>query len=404
MRSTGEHAVSSGEPRSSSGARWRRWSRTVWALWPQWPLAAALVLSGALNILGGLRYHLTALNTVSTLNGVGQALSALGSTTQIILGITLVVVGIGLVWRLHTAWAFGVLLLIVTVGVNAVRHQWGPSLLVPGVMLLAMLALRSHFTRRTVLANYVISTVSILAILAYGSIGSYLLGSGFRPRITDLESGLYFTVVSLSTVGYGDIVPVSGEARMFVVSLLVAGLSIFATAIASSLGPVISGELARIFTPKGRTMKPHDHVILVGEGPIAYNTARELTERGIPFVQVVAAGAEPPMPDKPVVTGESSEDKVLMEAGIDTARMVIAARNDDGDNAFIALAAKDLNESVRVLAVASSARSIRRLKLARADLVFAPVVVGSRLLADLIEGGAIPAEFHDLLEGQGPAA
>ena len=59
---------------------------------------------------------------------------------------------------------------------------------------------------------------------------------------------------------------------------------------------------------------------------------------------------------------------------------------------------------MRVLAVASSARSIRRLKLARADLVFAPVVVGSRLLADLIEGGAIPDEFHDLLEGQGPAA
>ncbi|MGA7802684.1 MAG: NAD-binding protein [Gammaproteobacteria bacterium] len=388
------------ELRPPSRRRWRQLSHTVWALWPQWPLAAALVLSGALNIMGGLRYHLTALNTVATFNGVGQALSALGSTTQVILGITLVVVGIGLVWRLHTAWAFGVLLLIVTVGVNAVRHQWGPSLLVPGVLLLAMLALRNHFTHRTVLANYLISTVSILAILAYGSVGAYLLGSGFRPRITDLQSGLYFTIVSLSTVGYGDIVPVSGEARMFVVSLLVAGLSIFATAIASSLGPVISGELARIFTPKGRTMKPHDHVILVGEGPIACNTARELTERGVPFVQVVAAGAVPPMPDKAAVTGDSSEDAVLLEAGIDKARMVIAARDDDGDNAFIALAAKDLNAAVRVLAVAGSARSIRRLKLARADLVFAPVVVGSRLLADLIEGGAIPDEFHDLLEGQ----
>ena len=184
---------------------------------------------------------------------------------------------------------------------------------------------------------------------------------------------------------------------MFVISLLVVGLSIFATVIASSLGPVISGEFTRIFTPKERTMKPHDHVILVGVGPIAYNTARELAERGIAFVQVVAPGAEPPLEGKPVVRGDPSEDPVLKEAGIDQARMVIAAYENDGDNAFIALAAKDLNPEVQVLAVANSARSIRRLKLARADLVFAPVVVGSRLLADLIEGGAVPSEFHDLL-------
>ena len=376
---------------------WRRLRSAILALWPQWPLAAALVLSGALNIVIGLRYHLQALSRVESLKGVGQALSALGNTSQVILGVTLVVVGIGLIWRLHVAWAFGVLLLIVTVVVNVARHQWGASLLVPGVILLAMFALRGYFVRRTMLANYLISIVSILAVLAYGGIGSYLLGDGFHPKISDLHTGLYFTIVSLSTVGYGDIVPVSPEARMFVISLLVVGLSIFATVIASSLGPVISGEFTRIFTPKERTMKPHDHVILVGVGPIAYNTARELAERGIAFVQVVAPGAEPPLEGKPVVRGDPSEDPVLKEAGIDQARMVIAAYENDGDNAFIALAAKDLNPEVQVLAVANSARSIRRLKLARADLVFAPVVVGSRLLADLIEGGAVPSEFHDLL-------
>jgi voltage-gated potassium channel len=79
--------------------------------------------------------------------------------------------------------------------------------------------------------------------------------------------------------------------------------------------------------------------------------------------------------------------------------MVIAAREDDGENAFIALVSKDLNPSVRLLAVASSALSIRRLKLARADLVFSPAAVGSRLLADLVEGNEISPAFQDLLEG-----
>ena len=87
------------------------------------------------------------------------------------------------------------------------------------------------------------------------------------------------------------------------------------------------------------------------------------------------------------------------EAGIDRARMVIAAREDDGENAFIALVAKDLNPKVRLLAVASSALAIRRLKLARADLVFSPAAVGSRLLADLVEGNEISPAFRDLLQG-----
>jgi voltage-gated potassium channel len=76
-----------------------------------------------------------------------------------------------------------------------------------------------------------------------------------------------------------------------------------------------------------------------------------------------------------------------------------AALDDDSENA-ISLIAKDLNPEVRVLAVASSAKSIRRLQLAGAEIVFAPAAVGSRLLANLVEGQEIPEEFRDLLEGR----
>lgn len=140
-----------------------------------------------------------------------------------------------------------------------------------------------------------------------------------------------------------------------------------------------------------------DHVILVGRGTLARNTARELQRRGIAFVQLVATGEDPPIADAPSVSGDVSEDAVLNKAGIDRARLLIAAEDDDGENAFISLAAKDLNPEIRVLAVASSRRSIRRLKLARADVVFAPTEVGSRLLANLVEGESLPPEFMDLL-------
>ena len=100
------------------------------------------------------------------------------------------------------------------------------------------------------------------------------------------------------------------------------------------------------------------------------------------------------------VRGNPGDDQVLKDAGIDSATLVIAAREDDGENAFISLVAKDLNPNVRVLAVASARGSIRRLKLAGAEIVFAPSVVGGRMLANIVEGKEIPQEFKDLLEGK----
>ena len=246
------------------------------------------------------------------------------------------------------------------------------------------------------------SLSGILAVLAYGVFGTYLLRNDFQPPIQtgDWTTAFYYTIITLSTVGYGDIVPRTPEARWFAMSLLVIGLGVFASAIASALGPKISGELQRMFNPKEKTMEPKNHVILVGEGSIARNTAKELKQRGVAFVQIVAAKTELACEaEHQVIEGDATDDDVLQQVGIQHARMVIAAREDDGENAFIALVAKDLNPNVKLLAVASSALSIRRLKLARADLVFSPAAVGSRLLADLVEGNQISPAFQDLLEG-----
>jgi voltage-gated potassium channel len=146
-------------------------------------------------------------------------------------------------------------------------------------------------------------------------------------------------------------------------------------------------------------MEPKDHIILIGKGSIAMNTAGELKARGVRFVQIVPTKIEASTPDHQIIEGDATNQEVLIEAGIKDARMVIAAREDDSENAFIVLAIKEMNPKVPVLAVASSAISLRRLKLAHADMVFSPAAVGSRILADLVQGNQILPEFHDLLEG-----
>ncbi len=379
-------------------ARLRKWLR---ASWPQGPLAIALALVGVLNIVDGLRLPLTVLQRIRALNGLGESLSALGGSAQVILGVMLLLAGVGLLWRLVSAWTFSFLLLVITVGVNVAQSHWGGSLALQGVLLGGLLWAKPYFTRRTVLAPLVFSLSSIFAVLAYGVFGSYLLGKGFQPEIHDFDTATYFAITALSTVGFGDIVPVSPEARWFVVSLLVIGLGVFASAVASALGPKISGELSRLLNPKEKIMESKDHVILVGDGAIARNTADELKQRGVAFVQIVAAknATDTSGAGHQIIEGDATSEAVLRQAGIKNARMVIAAREDDGENAFISLGAKDLNPNVRVTAVASSPFSIRRLKLARADLVFSPAAVGSRLLADLVEGNQISAAFQDLLEG-----
>jgi voltage-gated potassium channel len=385
-------------PESSTRRRGFPGQKRLVALWPHMPLAVVLGLVGFLNIMAGLRLPMTVFQRVSEINNLTGSLSALGGTAQIILGLMLALTGIGLLWRLVSAWTLSVSLLVITVAVNIAQENWGVSLALQAVLLVSLLWAKRYFTRRTILASVLFSASGILAVLAYGTIGSYLLRNDFKPVIQNWTDAFYYTIVTLSTVGYGDIVPATPAARWFAMSLLVIGLGVFASAIASALGPKISGELNRLFNPREKTMEAKNHVILVGEGPIARNTAEELKQRGVNFIQIVAAKSEVET-SAHIIEGDATNDVVLRQACIQHARMIIAAREDDGENAFIALGAKDLNPDVRVLAVASSALSIRRLKLARADLVFSPAAVGSRLMADLVEGNEILPAFRDLLEG-----
>ena len=146
-------------------------------------------------------------------------------------------------------------------------------------------------------------------------------------------------------------------------------------------------------------MKLEKHIILAGEGTIASNTAAELKKRKLSFVRIINQSENALIPGEGNIIGDPMDEAIQLKAGVRKAVMVIAAADNDGDNAFITLLAKDLNPEVRVLAVANAINAIRRLKLARADLVFAPAAVGSRLLADLAQGDRIPDEFRDLLEG-----
>jgi voltage-gated potassium channel len=232
------------------GARFLPSRKDLVAWLPRVPLALALVSIGIINVLGGLKLPLAKLRSVTALNSLEGSWLAVGGTAEVILGVMLVVAGIGLVLRLSFAWTLAVLVLVITLALDCVQAKLGSGLVLQVIMLGALVATRRHFTRRTAMASVVFSLTNILAILAYGIIGSFLLGKGFNPEIHDLTTACYFAVTSLSTVGFGDIVPVTTESRLFVVSLLVVGLSVFASTIASVLGPPFLDNWIGCSTPR----------------------------------------------------------------------------------------------------------------------------------------------------------
>jgi voltage-gated potassium channel len=88
--------------------------------------------------------------------------------------------------------------------------------------------------------------LSIGSLLIYAVFGVLYLGAEFSPPVHDLSSALYFSIVSMATVGYGDIVPRTVTARFFTTSIILLGIAVFATSISAVIGPVIGGSLKRL--------------------------------------------------------------------------------------------------------------------------------------------------------------
>ncbi len=145
-------------------------------------------------------------------------------------------------------------------------------------------------------------------------------------------------------------------------------------------------------------MKRVNHFIIIGTGALAYNTARELLARGESVV--VISDKEIEFGDAEVMLGDPTELETLRKAGAETARAILALSPDDSENAFVILAARELNVDARKVAAVSSRKNLERMRRVQPDMVFAPNVFGGEILAmaltqEKIDGDALVARMLD---------
>lgn len=313
-----------------------------------------------------------------------------------VIGGGLLILSIGLALRSRLAWALTTFLICTALIVGYfANYQWPATL--PAYLLVVSVSLivtwRS-FTLASLAATTLFSISLIAMLFSYATYGSLYLGGDFKPEITDVITALYYSTVTMSTVGYGDIIPQTTEAKLFAMSLIVFGVAVFATSLTALVTPLLSKSMDHIVNRKGNRMKREDHFVVLGNSTLANNTYNELLERGQPVTRILRQAPEDEISkDDDIVIGDSGNLETLRAAGCEKANAVLAMFEDDAENAFAILAVRELKSTGRTVAAVNNLENLGRIKLVKPDVVIAPQILGGELAAMLACGEEVTPDF-----------
>ncbi|WP_417309179.1 NAD-binding protein [Devosia sp.] len=353
-------------------------------------LIAAGVLAMGLIQLGSLWNDLRVNDlSIATLRNLPDLLISglLSGAHRTVSGVFLVIMSIGLALRSRLAFVVVTLLMVINIGLWLAASMTDIGLgLLQLVLLAALFVFRAQFTHTSVAAASIFSVGSLVLVTAYGVLGSLMMGTQFSQPISDLGTAFYFAIVTMSTVGYGDIYPTTPNARLYVISLIILGLTVFATAVSTVLLPFLQNRVHNFLVGKERTMKMSGHYIIASRSNLALNTYRELHDRGKSVVFILETKSED-MPDgADVVVGNPTDIDTLKGASGATAEAIMALGEDDATNAFVVLAAKELGGTAKTVVAVNNTRNMEKVRRVQPDIVFAPTILGGELLAMALTG------------------
>jgi voltage-gated potassium channel len=251
------------------------------------------------------------------------------------------------------------------------------------------------------LSKIYIPLALLLLIVCIGIVGFILIeGYGFLDAF-------YMTVITVATVGFQEVHPLSEGGRLFTAFLIITSFGTFAYAVTSISKYVVDGEFNLFF--KNRKVsaaidKLDNHVIICGFGRNGKQAAHILKKHNTRFVVIekhkdIVASITHRYSDL-VLEGDATFDEVLLKAGVERAKALITTLPVDADNLFIVLSAKTINPKVTVISRASEDNSDKKLKIAGADNVIMPDKLGGAHMASLVMKPDV-IEFIDYITGQG---
>lgn len=242
----------------------------------------------------------------------------------------------------------------------------------------------------------------LLVLIIAGSTVSFVLIEGWSWL-----DAFYQTIITVSTVGYGEVHPLTDNGKLYTAFLIITSFGTFAYAVSVITSYIVTGDYKKYFKDY-KTMKAiaklKNHVIVCGYGRVGEKTIETLRAHEESFI-VLETNQQ--VTDKfreeggiTYIQGNATDDDVLINAGIRNAKALITALPSDSDNLFVVLSAKELNPNLKVIARASKPSTKKKLKSAGADHVILPESHGGSHMAQLVSAPDV-VEFLDQISTQG---
>ncbi len=240
----------------------------------------------------------------------------------------------------------------------------------------------------------------ILGVVVVGSVG-FVLIEGYS-----WVEALYMTVITVSTVGFGEVRELSEEGMLFTSILIMGSLGTFAYSISALTTYFVNGEYRTTFKEarlKQEVEKLSNHVIVCGTGRVGEMAVQELLDHNTPVVIVendVEKADSLSAEGHIVISGDATRDENLASAGITKAKSVITTLPSDAQNLYVVLAAREMAPNIHIVSRASKLNSVSKLRVAGANNVIMPDKVGGAHMASLVVMPDV-IEFLDHLKIQG---
>lgn len=235
------------------------------------------------------------------------------------------------------------------------------------------------FREKIYTALFMLFLILIIGVLGYRAVSGY-----------SWVDALYMTVITMSTVGFGEVVPLDDSSKIFTIFLIFASVIIVGYALSIITEYILSKNNYEEIKQRKMQKKIDSlkgHIIICGYGRNGRQAATKLLAYKKPFV-VIEKDKE--LVDKiksevvPFVWGNASEDEVLIQAGVERASCLISALPNDADNLFIVLSTRQINKKINIISRASLETSYNKLKLAGANNVILPDKIGGDHMASLV--------------------
>ena len=241
-------------------------------------------------------------------------------------------------------------------------------------------------------------TGAILGVIVLGTLGfRYVLGWSW------LDS-LYMTVITITTVGYGEVHPLGDDGRALTIILMLSSVGVFAYALGSLGTMIVENHLGSLIWKRKmqrRIEEMEGHYIICGFGRTGRSVADRLSETHLQFVVLEQDPEKLPALRElgyPFLEGDASNDEHLLRAGVKKAHGLVAALGSDADNVYLVLSARQINPELQIISWASTREAEGKVLRAGANRAHSPYVQGGRRIVSMLTAPHA-LEFLDHLMG-----